>query len=462
MAKRNKRRSLSGHRRGGFLKKFSLTLIIVAVIAAAVSGLILFETEDPGLTLEKEITYLGSNVELPFKVYDKRSGVKSIVVSLEQQGVKSEIFNRSFERQAWFKPAGPATVAETVNIDTKNAQLQDGKADLVVTVRDFSLNGLLKGNETVKRIPVIIDSVPPRVSITHAQNYIRPGGSGIVIYEVSENSPRHGVQIDDLFFQGFPLDQHPKQFISYIALPWNSEEPQNASVIARDEAGNEGKALIHMNFKAVAKKSDRINVSDNFLKNKLPEFQERYPGMQGTPIEQYLHANRDIRQQNAATISKICSNPDPKQLWNDRFLRMAGANRAGFADQRTYFYNGSPVDNQTHLGIDIASTARAEVRAANSGKVAYADYLGIYGYMIILDHGQGLYSLYSHLSKIDTTVGSMVEKDALIGHTGATGMAGGDHLHFSMLIHGIFVTPKEWWDQHWIDVNIKEFLKPGA
>ena len=52
----------------------------------------------------------------------------------------------------------------------------------------------------------------------------------------------------------------------------------------------------------------------------------------------------------------------------------------------------------------------------------------------------------------------MVEKDEVIGHSGTSGMAGGDHLHFSMLVQGIFVKPAEWWDQHWIDVNINSFI----
>jgi murein DD-endopeptidase MepM/ murein hydrolase activator NlpD len=137
---------------------------------------------------------------------------------------------------------------------------------------------------------------------------------------------------------------------------------------------------------------------------------------------------------------------------------MPGAGRAQFADQRTYLYNGQAIDTQTHLGVDIASTAQAPIRAANRGRVVFAEYLGIYGNMIILDHGQGIASLYSHLSTIETTVGTLVEKDQQIGRSGASGMAGGDHLHFSMLVHGLFVTPVEWWDQHWIDVNIKNAL----
>ena len=137
---------------------------------------------------------------------------------------------------------------------------------------------------------------------------------------------------------------------------------------------------------------------------------------------------------------------------------MPGAGRAQYADQRTYVYQGKAVDEETHLGVDIASLAQSEVRAANKGKVIFAEYLGIYGNTIILDHGQGLYSLYCHLSSIGVTPGSIAEKGQPMGKTGSTGMAGGDHLHLSMLVHGIFVTPVEWWDQHWIDVNIKAAL----
>jgi murein DD-endopeptidase MepM/ murein hydrolase activator NlpD len=264
--------------------------------------------------------------------------------------------------------------------------------------------------------------------------------------------------LDDLFFQGYPLQENDPLYIAYIALPWNSNAPENSRVIAIDRAGNEGKAIFSMHFKKAKIKKDRINVSDNFLKKKIPEFQEHYPDLQGTNLEKYLYINNRIRTENAEEIAEICRDTVPEQLWHDRFLRMPGAGRAGFADQRTYYYQGKPIDHQTHLGMDIASTARIAIKAANSGRVIFTDYLGIYGNTVIIDHGQGLSSLYSHLSHIDTTVGAMVEKDALIGHSGTTGMAGGDHLHFSILIHGIFVTPVQWWDQHWINVNITNII----
>jgi murein DD-endopeptidase MepM/ murein hydrolase activator NlpD len=183
-----------------------------------------------------------------------------------------------------------------------------------------------------------------------------------------------------------------------------------------------------------------------------------YPQMSGDMVDKYLFTNQDLRQQNNNFISQLCASPHPERLWEGKFNRMAGSTRAGFADHRTYFYQGKAIDKQVHLGIDLASTRRAAVKAAASGLVVFADYLGIYGNMVMLDHGQGIFSLYSHLSQIDVAPTDEVDQETVLGLTGTTGMAGGDHLHFSMLVNGVFVTPREWWDQNWIDVTIEDPL----
>ena len=133
---------------------------------------------------------------------------------------------------------------------------------------------------------------------------------------------------------------------------------------------------------------------------------------------------------------------------------------SAFADQRTYIYNGKEVDQQVHLGFDLASFTNVKIVAANRGKVVYADELGIYGNCVIIDHGMGVQSLYGHLSSIDVKAGQMVEKEQEIGRSGMTGLAGGDHLHFTMLVNGNMVNPVEWWDQHWIQDRILRKLKP--
>jgi murein DD-endopeptidase MepM/ murein hydrolase activator NlpD len=129
---------------------------------------------------------------------------------------------------------------------------------------------------------------------------------------------------------------------------------------------------------------------------------------------------------------------------------------AQFADHRTYYYKGNKVDEKDHLGVDLASLANSPVPAANHGRVLFAGELGIYGKAVVLDHGQGLTSLYGHLSSIRVSKGQDVQKGDILGATGSTGLAGGDHLHFSILVNGVFVNPIEWWDGHWIRDNIQK------
>ena len=141
--------------------------------------------------------------------------------------------------------------------------------------------------------------------------------------------------------------------------------------------------------------------------------------------------------------------------WKGAFLRLPkSANRARFADHRIYRYNGREVDEQDHLGVDLASVAHSPVPAANEGKIVFAGRIGIYGNTIIIDHGFGIFSMYAHLNRMDVQTGQMVEKGTIMGRTGMSGLAGGDHLHFSMLVHHTFVNPVEWWDPMWIKNNI--------
>jgi murein DD-endopeptidase MepM/ murein hydrolase activator NlpD len=135
------------------------------------------------------------------------------------------------------------------------------------------------------------------------------------------------------------------------------------------------------------------------------------------------------------------------------------ASQAGFADHRVYEYNGKIIDRQVHLGIDLASVRHAAIPAANSGIVAFSGNLGIYGKTVLIDHGFGLFSMYSHLNASDVRKGQTVKKGDTIGRTGSTGLAGGDHLHFSILIHNTFVNPIEWWDASWIENNVTDKIK---
>jgi murein DD-endopeptidase MepM/ murein hydrolase activator NlpD len=134
---------------------------------------------------------------------------------------------------------------------------------------------------------------------------------------------------------------------------------------------------------------------------------------------------------------------------------------SSFATERTYRYGGEVVDHQVHLGFDQASIRHAEVPAANHGAVLVAEELGIYGNVVILDHGHGLGTLYAHLSAIGVAPGQTVERGQPLGRTGQTGLAGGDHLHFAVLLRGLPVDPTEWWDAHWLRDRLARKLSPA-
>ena len=435
---------------------FSFYLIIFLLLAGAggYGFVTYFEGEQPqikGTTLPQ---YIGKKSVVSVTVSDQKSGLRSARLVIIQNGKEKEIYAKAFPRKGADSPVGTTQYQIKVELDPKGLGLKEGEAVILIEVRDYSLRGLMKGNVSQLFHNVTIDTKSPRISIIHSERYIKPGGAGIVIYRV-DDSTRHGVMLNSNFHPGFPLiDESESKYISYIGLPYSAQTITESVIVAEDAAGNRSRKTFAPVLKKPDQKRDKINVGDGFLAKKVPEFEERYPEMEGDQVQKYLYANRTIRQMNNQKIHDLCLNPGPTQLWSGRFLRMAGSGRAGFADHRTYYYKGQPIDKQVHLGMDIASTRHAEIKAAGTGTVVFSDYLGIYGNMVMLDHGQGIFSLYSHLSQINVAPGDTLDKGDVLGNSGTSGMAGGDHLHFSMLVNGIFVTPKEWWDQHWIDVTI--------
>lgn len=439
-------------------KRSAFPLLLCFILLAAGGGTYLFinyfEGVKPIIEIDNLKDTIGNKTPLSITFSDAKSGLRSIRVALRQGQKEKDILTKEFTKQN--RNEGGEVSKETVNLelDIKSLGFKDGDATLVIEAVDHSMRRLMKGNISEVVHPVRIDTKAPKVTILHSERYIGPGGSGIVIYSI-DDAVQKGVRINGIYNPGFPLvDESDNKYITYFGMPYDAETLDESVIIAVDEAGNVTEKSFAPTVKKTRKKLDRINVGNNFLSKKIPEFESYYPEMKGSNLEKYLYANSQIRIMNNKKIHDLCMNPDTERHWSGRFLRMAGSGKAGFAERRTYYYNGKPIDKQVHLGMDIASTRRAAVKAANTGKIIFSDYLGIYGNMVMIDHGQGVVSLYSHLSQINVSTDDMVTKGDVIGNTGTSGMAGGDHLHFSMLVNGIFVTPKEWWDPNWIEVTI--------
>lgn len=443
-------------------RPFSFLLLSIACVLLIAAGgalfFILFEGERPLVTLKNPPAVLGEDTTITATATDGKSGLKEVFVHIRQNHRDTLIVHKTFPRTT-FWGSGIQSTTVTAQIAVKDKGIADGKAELIVTATDYSLSGMGRGNVTRTILPVVIDTRPPTISFQEATRYLRPGGSAVVLYAVDETPASHGVRLNGIWYPGFRVQPGTKRYGAYVALPYNADGISESIIEARDHAGNRSTVQASFYFKERNFRRRTIQIPVSFLKQKLPEFQRRTPSLAGEPIEQFLFLNGALRKENAEKIKEVCATTDAKQLWSGAFAALPNSARmARYADHRTYLFNNREIDQQVHLGADLASTQRAPVPAANSGIVVFADYLGIYGNTVIIDHGQGIFSLYSHLTDMTVTKGALVEKGGTIGRTGATGMAGGDHLHFSMLVHGVFVTPLEWLDPHWIKVSITDLL----
>jgi len=266
------------------------------------------------------------------------------------------------------------------------------------------------------------------------------------------------VQVGGAFFPGVPEDGN--RFIVYYAVPQSSPTGIPLIGVAEDPAGNRTNASFRPAIRTAKVRKDTISLSDKYFADVIPYFKNLDPSLQGTDLEVFLTVNRVQRAADFEKVKAACRESAPKALWSGAFLRLPGSKTmAGFGDHRRYAYKGKEIDNQIHLGVDLASVKESPVPAANAGRVVFAGPLGIYGLTVMLDHGLGLFSMYSHLSRIDLAASKDVAKGEILGRSGSTGMAGGDHLHYAMLVRGVFVNPAEWWDAHWIRDNIENRMK---
>lgn len=426
--------------------------IAVIILLVGVVGWLYFadylDREKPVIKLSQDIIAIGKKKDIGITFSDAQSGLSHLKVEIVQDNKPHILVEETFPSRANRQKSIQLT------INTEDLKLKNGPAFIHITAADCSLFK----NESVLALQVRIDTVPPQIAVLNPVNYINQGGTGFITYRTSKPTVSTGVYVDDRFSPGYTISVNNRPTsVTYFALPTDATNTKTKiTIFARDEAGNEARVSMPYTIKPKKFRADKVNLSDTFLQKIMPEFQASTPQLQGkTPVDVFAYVNTTLREDNTKTIQNICSKSIDKKLWEGTFLRMRNASpMALFGDQRTFLVEGKPFGNSIHLGVDLASTAHAPIEAANNGIVVFAGPLGIYGNTVIIDHGLGLFSLYGHLSSINTTVGKNVKKEEKIGLSGLTGLAGGDHLHFSILVGGQFVNPQEWWDPHWIEDNV--------
>jgi murein DD-endopeptidase MepM/ murein hydrolase activator NlpD len=429
----------------------AIVFLILVLVAIGVGVYVFhprFESQPPQVRLAPD-TGVAGLAPLEIVVTDPGAGLKSVSATLSAGGAEHAIASEQYAKPV---PEKRITVALS-NL----AGVKEGPAVLRIVARDASLSNYFRGNETVVEKPITIDITPPTIELVADDRYINFGGVGAIVYKASPDTAATGVRVGPDVFPGFQgvIKDHPEYFFALFAHPYNAAPDARAVLVATDKAGNTREMRLVYELKNVRYKKSTIALSDSFLQNKVAPLLKDAAARQGAPKDVFVAVNKAVRKENEARIAAITKKATPSILWKDAFVQLSNTKvEANFADLRTYTYQKEPVDTAYHLGYDLAATRNYPVEAANSGTVAFAGDLGIYGNAIIIDHGLGLFSLYGHLSSIDVKVGDSVAKRQVIGKTGETGLAAGDHLHYGVYLDGIAVLPVEWWDQKWIDDNI--------
>ena len=432
------------------MRKVLLVLVLLVIVVPIV--VVVARSARPVINLTTEVSTIGQATPIGVRVTDPR-GIRSASATVEQNGASYAVW-----QVAQASKAKEASWNFTAGVRT-TPQLKDGKAKLIV---EATSNDLLHKSARVER-EVSVVTQPPTVSVDSEQHYIYIGMADLATFSVSGAYTAAGVRVGDQSFRAWPMPGGKPGLFSLYAFAWNMPQTTIPVVFAANGAGNDVTSPLTVVF---PKKEQphytvhQLQISDQFMQKVVGELD---PNGTGDMVARFVKINSEMRKANNKTLAELRFKTADHFLFSQPFQRQShSAAEATFADLRHYIYQGKEIDQQVHLGYDLAVTQHVGVEASNDGRVVWAAPLGIYGNCIVVDHGYGLQTIYGHMSHFDVHEGDMVKRGQVMGQSGMTGMAGGDHIHFAMQLDGVQIDPKEWWDPHWIQDHVARRVElPG-
>ena len=427
-------------------------LLVVAAVVVLLVVFVVVRSATPVVEIPSSLASVGQATPVTVQVRDPH-GVRSVQAVVEQNGNRYPVFSSTQPLTS-----GESTVIFMAGVKS-TPQLQAGKAKLIV---EATSNDLMRKSGSAEREITVITQ-PPSLSVDSEQHYLYVGMADLATFGVSGGWTEAGVRVGDQKFRAWPMPGGKPGLFSMYAFAWNMPTDTVPVVYAGNGTGSDVTSPLVVIFpkKEQPKYTEHdLQVSDAFMQKVVNELD---PNGSGDMVERFVKINSQMRVANNKTLSDLQYKTADKFLWSKPFIRQPHSQaEAHFADLRNYIYHGKKIDQQVHLGYDLAVTQHVGVQASNDGKVVYAAPLGIYGNCIVVDHGYGLQTIYGHLSRIDVHEGDVVKQGQVMGLSGQTGMAGGDHIHFAMQLDGVQIDPKEWWDPHWIQDHIARRVElPG-
>lgn len=457
-----------------FLRILSILLLVSCLGWIYSDGrlLRLVETRPPEYEWMVKPTHIGVNGQkVVFRVNDSGSGVAELRTYIKKVAGESSIEKPISEEFYQNSPGSDVRLISMV-VDPRKLDLDEGEYLLRVVAKDFSL----WNNEAVDEHRFAVDLTPPSLEVLSRHHYGRQGGTLAVFYRAHGELPlESGVVLGGRKFPGYPLSAEvvgsdiPQQ--TYLVLvpvgdTYSSTADGQFAIYGTDSAGNQTAVGFSQSIKGVALKKDRIKLSRGFLLKVLPTLaplidrQVRFEDWGAADNDRlgglFRQVNGDLRKENIQEIKRVSLGSEVQQFPGTLNKPIPAKMTASFGERRSYEFHDKNLGESIHEGYDLASVEHDLVRSAGPGQVVHAGPLGIYGNAIVVAHGFGLSSLYGHLSSVRVATGDRVGLGQELGNTGASGLAGGDHLHFEVRVHGEPVDPKEWLDPHWIKTRLQE------
>lgn len=414
------------------MKKILLLIIFSTVIFGAVFLAISRDWQTPTIKLS-EATYV--NHDVVAMLSDNR-GLDEVCYYLDGK----------VEGQSCVNADGSTTYALTVDLSA----LADGEHEVCVSASDANIYFANRKNQCQN---YVLDKTPPSAVLESATRYMQRGGAAAVFVSTPERETNLHLTVGEYQFRSISNAEGTRHFIVF-AHPFDVEVADFKPMVeVEDLAGNIRRLLVETVTQNRTFKTDILNIPRSFIEKKSLEMLNK----EGEGKEAFLEMNETMRVANRAKIKAVLSaTKSPEPMWKGAFYRNLGAPKAGYAEYRTYLFDNQEIDQQIHYGVDIAGLAKMPIMAANDGVVIFAEYLGIYGNCVIVDHGGHVFTMYAHLSQMDVNPGENITKEQVIGRSGNTGMAGGDHLHYATYVSDVPVKPADWFDQAWLTSRIDD------
>lgn len=453
-----------------------LLLLFVALVAALIPMALLgwkqvygrvLERTPPVIQIVRAPRGIGlTPVRFEIEIQDENSGLDEVVVRTIQRDDWNELKRQSL--------SGEAETRLSLQFNADQSGLDEGEVVLQIKAFDRSI----WSNGAERSIPLRVDFREPSIEVISTQHNARVGGSQLIIYRASDEAlGLSGVKVGRNTFLGFkaslfdPEFRDSGVFAALYAIPVGIKDVDSLRIraFAEDEVGNAVSTSFYHKVFPRRIRPRRVRVSETFLRTgltslirniedefDLPEVEFRTtPASPTRFIEAFTLANGRLRELSEARLSTVMNEPRFKRFWDASFLTPGGTVRYGFGEGLTYFFGEKVIGQDVNDGYTYLPRAgNRNVYAAASGVVTYAESLGVYGTVVVLDHGLGVFTVYAHLGSTSAVRGEVIEAGEKVGTYGTSGLAENEQVHFQVNVQGTPVDPAEFLSETWFQEHI--------